>query len=139
MEIKPVRDLENGRVELVYSRKLSKSKSYDRHFSVPADKKDSFVSEFKKHAQTANIFGWLGTGIATLAGIWLGGKISSKKILSWAGGVAGGFAFGFGALNILSRQIYKKQQEIFDKYDVQQVTYLREDTSLKSDNAVTSK
>lgn len=135
MEIKPVKDLGNSRTELIYSRKLSKSKFVDRHFSVPTEKKDEFVTEFKKFTRTSNILGWVGTALATLGGIWLGGKVSQKNILSWAGGVAGGLAFGIGAINIAARGIYKKQQQLLDKYDAKEMVYLIEQAAEKIDNA----
>lgn len=136
MEIKPVKDLGNGRTELVYSKKLPKAKYLDRHFSVPTEKQDEFVSDFKKFTRTSNILGWAGTAVATFAGIWLGGKISQKTILSWAGGVAGGLAFAIGAINIAARSIYKKQQQLFDKYDAKEMVYLREQAAENTDNAV---
>ncbi len=126
MEIKPVRELEGNRVELVYENKVSKRESVIRHFSVPSDKADEFASSFEKQRKNSTVISWIATGISTLLGVFLGGKVAKKSILSWIGAVAGGTAFGLGALSVASRQIYKNQQKLFQKYDAKELVYLKE-------------
>ena len=139
MEIKPVRELEGNRVELVSENKISKKSTVVTHFSVPKDKADEFSASYKKQRKNSTIFSLVGTGLSTLLGVYLGGKVAKKSILSWAGAVAGGIAFGLGALSIASRQVYKTQQRLFDKFDVQQISYLKEEeTEAKSEPAPTA-
>ena len=42
MDIKPVKELEGNRTELVYNNKIFKQNSVVRHFSVPKEKVDEF-------------------------------------------------------------------------------------------------
>ena len=126
MEIKPINELDGNRVELVYENKLTKKTSVISHFSVPKDKADEFSASFKKQRKNNTIFSLIGTGLSALLGVYLGGKVAKKSLLSWAGAIAGGIAFGLGAVSIAARQINKNRQKLFNKYDVQQITYLKE-------------
>lgn len=136
MDIKPVRQLDGNRVEMVYENKISKNQSVQRYFSVPAEHADEFASDFTKKQKNNRIFSLTGTGIAVFLGIYAGGKVAKKTILSWMGAVAGGLTFGFCALTIAGRQIYKNQQKLFDKYDVKQVSYSQNNaTERKNESA----
>ena len=126
MEIKPVRELEGNRVEIVYENKISKRNSIVRHFSVPAEKADEFAKSFEKNQKKNPIIAWGSACAATLLGAVLGGKVAKKSILSWAGAVAGGIAFGLAEISLAGRQIYKNQQKLFEKYDVKEMFYLKE-------------
>lgn len=128
MEIKPVRELEGNRTELVYNNKIFKQNSVVRHFSVPKEKVDEFSKSFEKQQKRDPLIAWISTGIAALLGVFLGGKVAKKSILSWAGAVAGGIAFGLGAISLAGRQVYKNQQKLFEKYDVKEMFYLKDDS-----------
>ena len=128
MEIKPVRELDGNRVELVCENKISKKSTVVTHFSVPKDKADEFIASYKEQRKNSTIFSLIGTGLSTLLGVYLGGKVAKKSILSWAGAVAGGIAFGLGAISLAGRQVYKNQQKLFEKYDVKEMFYLKDDS-----------
>ncbi len=132
MEIKPVRNLDNGRVELLYKKEISKKNIVKRHFSLPEDKVDEFTADFKKQSKNNFVYSLAGIILSSVLGVFLGGKVAKKSILSWAGAIAGGVAFAFGAISVAGRQIYKNQQKLFAKYDVKEMFYLKTNNSAQN-------
>ncbi len=138
MKIKSIKNLADNRTELVCKYKISPKSTFVSHLSVPTDKADEFCISYKKQQKNSNLLSFIATTFSTALGAFMGGNVAKKSILSWAGAIVGGIAFGLGTLSIANRQIYKSQQKLFTKYNVQQISYQVETVEKSEHDSIAS-
>lgn len=127
MEISAVKELENNRSEIIYKNKLSKKNVIVRYFSVPTEKKDEFIKEFKDNHKKSKTIGLMTTFVSAFVGAFAGGRLFKNTFASIAGSIAGGLAFTWATLNLAGRRINNSEKKLFAKFDAKEHTYLGKD------------
>jgi len=127
MEIQAVRTIDNNRSEIVCKNKINKNKEMVRYFSVPTEKQDEFIKDFKKQYKNLQIWGTVGMLIAGAIGGGLAGKLAKRTIPSLLLAFVGGFVTGTAALWAEGTMFSKAQKKLFEKYNAKEHTYLGQD------------
>lgn len=128
MEIKPVRQLEGNKTELIATHKVGINHTMVRYFNVPDDKIDEFMSGYKKEIKKNNV--WKTLGLVSLVGITGGlatGKLFKNIWVSLGATALGTAAFFLGAFNIVNRRAQKAYQKLMKSCNAEEHTYLGKD------------
>ena len=126
LSVEVVKPLDNGRVQVDAKNKLF-GKDVQTHYSVPKEKADEFIADFKKEENTRTKKGIAACAI-TAGSMILGGLASKKANILLKGlsvalfGAAGAVAsvVGFGMNNA------KRLNKLFEKHDAKPIVYLKE-------------
>jgi len=127
MEINVVRQLDTTHSEVLCKNKFVGGKEVVRHFSVPTEKQDEFISEFKQQNKKISIWSNIGLFGSALVGALLGGKVFKKALPSLISAAVAAFGAGLGAVMVTGNIAGKAQKNLFDKFGVEERVYLKEE------------
>lgn len=132
LSVEVVKPLNDGRVQVDAKNKFF-GKDVVNHFSVPKEKADEFISDFKKEEKRRTANG-VASGVITAGAMLLGGLASKNANVLLKGlsvvlfGAAGAVAsvVGFGMNNA------KRLNKLFEKHDADPIVYLKDGQTAKA-------
>ena len=125
MEVRSIRQLEGNRTEIAITTGRKKN-TFSRHFSVPTNKIDEFTADYKKQSAKSSAIATVAMlGAAGIGGI-LGGKVIRKFFI---GSILGGWAFGMAGFTVAAKLLTNKNKAVLDKHNVQEIHYLKEEST----------
>ncbi len=135
LSIEVAKPLDGGRVQVDAKSKFF-GKDIVSHYSVPKEKADEFISDYKKENKNRTKNGVL-AGVITVASMFVGSMASKganpilKTLSVMLFGLAGGIASvaGFGMKNA------KNANKIFEKHNAMPIFYVKEEIPEKPQKA----
>ncbi len=122
VKLEVVKPLENNRTEIkAYYNNLGEAGA--RSFSVPTDKKDEFISAYKKDRNKITAFSTIAFMLLAGLGGIAGGKLFNKTKTSRLLGILGVGLAGAGLSTMVTyKPIVAMEQECLNKYNVIETT-----------------